>query len=61
MRRERLLDVSQRRTRLLALNHTVNFFDLAHQIGAAKLQLLAAAARAHGIRIDWHITIRKCC
>jgi hypothetical protein len=25
------------RTRLLALNHAVDFFNLAHEIGAAKL------------------------
>ena len=59
MRRERLLDVPQRRPRLLAFDHAVDFFDFTDQIGAAELQLLAAAARAYRVRIDWHGSIRN--
>ena len=51
---QRLLHVPQRGPRLLAFDHAVNFFDLADQIGAAELQLLAAAAGAQRIGINSH-------
>ena len=51
---ERLLDVPQRGPRLLAFDHAVNLFDLADQIGAAELQLLAAAAGAQCVGINSH-------
>ena len=51
---ERLLDVPQGGAWLLAFDHAVDFFDFADQIGAAELQLLAAAAGAECVWINGH-------
>ena len=51
---QRLLDVLQRGPRLVALDHAVNLLDVADQIGATELELLAAATRAQRIRIYGH-------
>ena len=51
---QRLLDVPQRGPRLVAFDHAVNLFDVTDQIGAAELQLLAAAAGTRSIGINRH-------
>jgi hypothetical protein len=49
-----LVDALQGSLGLIALDHAVNFFDLAGHIAAAELQLFAATAGTHRVGINRH-------